>query len=107
MTAVVGNLIGTDATGLKRLANAAGVAIETGATRNSIGGSAVGSRNVISGNVGAGIALNPLSSRTFVAGNYVGTDGTGVTPLANGGAGISGNQPANDTIGGTDWVRGT
>jgi parallel beta-helix repeat protein len=60
--------------------------------------------NVISGNAGNGITLDGSSSNTLVN-NYVGTDPTGTTAIANGGNGIwvTGGSDGN-TIGGTAYT---
>ena len=50
-TVIQGNLIGTDATGMTNLANGSGVFVDFSAD-NTIGGTATGARNVISGNPG-------------------------------------------------------
>jgi titin len=94
---VQGNLIGTDVNGTAALPNSSGVLIDGGsATNNTIGGSADGARNFISGNSLEGIAIS--SSGNFVQGNYIGTDMTGTEPLPNAiGVSIGG---AGNTIGG-------
>ncbi len=87
---VAGNFIGTDATGTVALANSDGVALDTGATTNTIGGLTSGARNVISGNAQDGVSiLNGFSAGSnFVEGNYIGTDVTGAAALGNGGDGV-------------------
>ncbi len=99
---VLGNFIGTDINGTAALRNeGSGVAI-LAAPNNIIGGTAPGSRNVISGNQGNGIDLGLASSGTLIAGNYIGTDVTGKIAIANDGDGISTDAfPANNIIGGT------
>jgi titin len=102
--AVVGNYIGTDATGTKALGNSSGVTINS-SSGNTVGGSAPGSGNVISGNLSAGVSIGNPSSGNVIAGNLIGTDATGAAPLGNRGAGIwlydgfSGTATGN-TIGG-------
>lgn len=89
---VSGNLIGTDATGLKALPNGQGIKLDRGASNNIIGtdGDGVGDeaeRNVISGNSSDGLTVGtnaPSSPDNQVAGNYIGTDITGLGALANG-----------------------
>jgi CSLREA domain-containing protein len=87
---VQGNLIGTDASGTMALGN--GTGIEIGAVGNTIGGSVVGSGNVISANAGAGIEFQnrepPVSLANVVQGNIIGAEINGIAPLGNGGDGI-------------------
>jgi trimeric autotransporter adhesin len=72
------NYIGTDITGLASLPNVVG--IELGwAYENWIGGESQG-RNIISGN-GTGIRISERSAFTYVFGNYIGPDKTGMVPL--------------------------
>ena len=85
---VSGSLIGTDVTGEAALPNANGVQIPAGAANNTIGGTASGARNVISGNSNFGVVINPGSSNNMLAGNYVGTDASGIRALKNDGDGI-------------------
>lgn len=82
---VVGDEIGTTATGLAALPNSgdAGVQIGAGAVGNTIGGTAAGARDVISGNVGDGVLITGTASGTMVQGDYIGVDITGVKGLAN------------------------
>src|SRR5262249_9619080 len=93
---VAGCFIGTSANGLTASPNAAGVLTDYG---NSIGGSAVADRNLISGNNGSGVA----SSRKFntIVGNYIGTDATGTVAIpTNPGISISefGVWPTSNSI---------
>lgn len=94
---VEGDYIGTNAGGTAAIPNPTPMATDhgidvgarlmfenlRGATGNVIGGSAPGDRNVISGNLGIGIAL--ASSGNVVRGNFIGTDRTGSIPIGNGG----------------------
>lgn len=90
---ILGNLIGTDATGLFALGNVAD-GIELLASNNIIGGTTPGTRNVISGNDNNGILIagaNAIASSTsgnVVQGNFIGTDSSGTLPLGNGRAGV-------------------
>ena len=98
---VEGNYIGTDASGLLARSNSHGVFIIQGATNNTIGGSAPGAGNVISGNRIDGVTIvDPTTSGNTVAGNLIGTDRTGSTALPNSGQGVL-VQCSNNTIGGT------
>jgi hypothetical protein len=95
---VQGNRIGTDGTGTLALGNGRnGVTVIGGAHDNTIGGTAAGAGNVISGNVGDGIDVF-ASTGTVIQGNYIGTDATGTLAIANStGVTISGS---NNLIGG-------
>ena len=102
---VQGNFIGTNAAGTSALGNSAGgVAIASSASNNTIGGTASGAGNVISGNTGGsgvdGIEVE-LSSGNFIQGNYIGIDVTGTLDLGNGGNGILIDRSSTTTIGGT------
>ncbi len=77
-----GNLIGTDVTGSKPLANVIGVSVDTSAFNNTIGGSEPGAGNLISGNSQTGLVLAGFGGDT-VQGNLIGTDRTGTLPLGN------------------------
>jgi titin len=82
---VRGNFIGTDRTGTLDLGNALfGVALRGGAHDNAIGGSAVGTGNVISGNDSSGVLLEELGTEdNLVQGNWIGTDVTRTLDLGN------------------------
>lgn len=88
---VQGNLIGTDVTGASALPNGSdGVHLDgDGVVGTRIGGTAPGSRNVISGNGhdGVAIGLPGLFGRprdTIVQGNLIGTDRSGTRAIPNG-----------------------
>jgi hypothetical protein len=79
---VEGNYIGTDATGTKALGNGAGVVLNS--YGGTIGGTAPGAGNLISGNqIGIDGGLSSGADET-IQGNLIGTDATGATALANG-----------------------
>ena len=114
-TVVIGNYIGTNAAGTAVIGNAGdGVAIQLGggvtpAVNNRIGGTTAAERNVVAGN--ATNAANGLANirirgagttGTVVSGNYIGTDATGLVPLANPRIGVLVSEGASgNTIGGT------
>jgi len=101
---VVGNLIGTDQTGMSPIANNQnGVAIALGAYDNSIGGMTSGHRNVISANGLAGIELQGLATNgNTILGNYIGLGSDGQADLGNTNEGVYlVNGPQNTTIGST------
>jgi hypothetical protein len=99
---ILGNLIGTDNTGLAAVPNGGvGVYVDTSAG-NRIGGTAAGTRNVIAGNTSSGVSIRYNgSSYNDVEGNYIGVGKDGVTPLGNGGNGVIVYDGAHhNTIGG-------
>jgi hypothetical protein len=96
-TTVQGNLIGTDATGLKSVPNNIGINA-MGGSNNLIGGLVPGARNVISGNNNDGVSVGGDS--TLVQGNFIGVDVTGAAVLGNRGNGVS-TTSNGAVIGGT------
>jgi hypothetical protein len=113
---VRGNYIGTNAAGTAPLSTTTvGIAVadgfSEGATTNTIGGTAVGAGNVISGN-STGITvqadafpLNNTVTGTAIQGNLIGTDPTGSLPVGNAVHGIYVDHPTSadleTSIGGT------
>ncbi|MFH1538811.1 MAG: S8 family serine peptidase, partial [bacterium] len=78
---VIGNYIGTNATGSVALGNGStGVLISF--TNNTIVGATAGGRNIISGNSDYGVYIDGGSGNK-VAGNYIGTDVTGTAAIGN------------------------
>jgi titin len=97
---VLGNYIGTDVNGAYALANRSyGVEVD-GATGSSIGGSALGAGNLISGNGNHGIVLANGATAISVYGNLIGTDAAGNAALGNTGSGVY-IQAAANQVGGT------
>jgi CSLREA domain-containing protein len=80
---IQGNFVGTNASGVAAIPNDGGITI-TFSSGNTIGGTAPGARNLISGNFSHGIAIVNASSNNVVQGNLIGTDVTGTLPLPNG-----------------------
>ncbi len=112
---IEGNYIGTDITGTVALGNGPsgavlgdGIALR-GISNSTIGGTASGAGNVISGNKNYGIDSFVIGSGNLaIQGNLIGTDATGTKPLGNGivpmgidSSGIDISGEANVTIGGT------
>lgn len=97
-TTVQGNLVGTDATGMKKLGNGVGIRITiyVNPADTLVGGTAPGARNVISGNT-QGVYIGGTGSK--LQGNFVGTDITGMTALGNEGGGVVAGDDA--LVGGT------
>jgi parallel beta-helix repeat protein len=86
---VLGNFIGTDASGSNALANGkSGVIIGGGAGGNIIGGTNSAARNIISGNTEDGIFLTNTTANV-VSGNYLGVNVAGTAALANQASGIA------------------
>jgi hypothetical protein len=77
---VQGNYIGTDVTGTVALGNGGGGIVGVGPT-TTIGGTAAGAGNLISGN---GFGVNYAGRDTLIQGNCIGTDITGTVALSNG-----------------------
>ena len=109
---VVGNLIGTDATGTKGLANGVnyGVLIDR-APANQIGGATSGARNVVSGNYDGIAIVGNSASNNVIQGNYIGSDSSGTVGVSNRFQGIlvMGTGPDiiyNTLIGGTNVGEG-
>ena len=98
---VLGNFIGTDATGERAVPNRANGVLIDGSSNNTIGGTAVGAGNVISGNSGAGVHIDPGATKNLVQGNFIGTDATGKLAVPNVADGVLIGESSNNTIGGT------
>jgi streptogramin lyase len=95
---IEGNYIGTDYTGMARVGNGFyGIYALSG--NATIGGTAPGAGNLISGNNNDGVAL--YASNSLVQGNFIGTDVTGTHALGNTFEGIVFVNATNNTIGGT------
>jgi trimeric autotransporter adhesin len=97
---VVGNYVGTDASGAQVPGNYHGVYIIE-APNNVVGGATAAERNIISGNDSQGVRIEGANATgNKVVGNYVGTDKNGTAPLGNTDFGVHVSAP-NNTIGGT------
>ena len=98
---IQGNLIGLSALGTNAIANGYDGITINGSSGNTIGGSASGARNIISGNTNYGVAIIQTNdSLNVVAGNYIGTDINGQWAVPNQFSGIR-IQGCTNTIGGT------
>src|ERR1700730_2437965 len=87
---ILGNLIGTNANATAPLANAyAGIDISNGAHDNTVGGTAAGTSNLISGNTNEGVALyDSTTMRNSIRQNSI---------FANGAKGIVLNNSSNSS----------
>ncbi len=98
---VLGNFIGTGASGSNALANGdSGVFIGNGASSNTIGGTSIGARNILSGNSQYGIFLTNTTGNV-ISGNYLGVNATGTAALGNGLSGVALFGGTQNVIGGT------
>jgi hypothetical protein len=100
---IQGNFIGTNAAGTAAVPNEQGGILLQGPERNTIGGAAEGSDNVISGNGMFGIALalpeSVENNDNRVLGNLIGTDAAGTGALGNTGPGVTVQRGFNNVIG--------
>jgi parallel beta-helix repeat protein len=106
---ISGNHIGVDAAGTAAIPNGDdGVLINGGAYHNVIGGDTSLERNIISGNAGCGVFLEDSSTDSNqILGNFIGTDSTGLSALANGNSGVVlQNGPQSNVIGGVSSAEG-
>ena len=96
------NFIGTDVNGTADLGNGS-VGVEVfQSPNNTIGGTTVGARNVISGNTFYGILIaNSGATGNQVLGNFIGTDLNGTAALGNSDHGVYILAANNNIIGGT------
>jgi parallel beta-helix repeat protein len=95
--------IGTDPTGTAGPGNGTGVVITSGASGNTIGGSAPGAGNLIGGNA-TGIQSTG-GGANVIQGNLIGTDVTGNSPIPNG-EGISLTGTTGFLVGGPNPGEG-
>ena len=99
---VAGNIVGADRSGMAAIPNGLNslsrCGIYLGGSGNRIGTNGDGlsdtlERNLISGNNGCGILhnlqTNPTALPNVIAGNYIGTNATGLAALPNSGSGLS------------------
>ena len=99
---VQGNYIGTDITGTLDVGNSLDGIRVSNAPGNTIGGTANGARNVISGNDLAGVNITgAASANNNVLGNYIGVDSLGTVAVSNQQGIILSNGANHNTIGGT------
>lgn len=103
---VLGNKIGTNQAGTSAIPNEIGVVVGSGARENTVGAELNNGGNVISGNVGNGVAISSNATLNKVTGNFIGTAANGLDRLANGIQGVLITGGANNnTIGGPNDFR--
>ncbi len=116
---IIGNFIGTNATGTAALPNGgSGISI-LDPTSDTIGGALASNRNIISGNTTNGISIDQNDSKAsspgssapsfnIIQGNYIGTDTSGTAALGNGSNGVSiNNSQGNQILGNIISANGT
>jgi hypothetical protein len=113
---VEGNLVGTDAAGLHKIATSTGGITINQGTSNVIGGTSAAARNVITDQIALGGSGLNSATGNFVQGNFIGTDVTGTRVLHchaecvrvyDTGNTIGGSAPgAGNTIGGSNSIAG-
>jgi titin len=105
---VEGDYIGLTASGSQQQTNVGnGVAIVGGSSNNTIGGTATGAGNVISGNGLAGVYITGSGTNdNLVEDDYIGTNASGSSAIGNyGGVNIQ-NGAESNTIGGLTTAAG-
>ncbi|MFL6216136.1 MAG: HYR domain-containing protein [Blastocatellia bacterium] len=95
---IIGNFIGTNASGTAAIPNGSGVSVVT--LNNQIGGTTSGAGNLLSGNTGPGVDIAFDATGNVVRGNKIGTTVSGNAALPNGDQGVGISQAMNNTIGG-------
>ncbi len=93
-----GNIVGLNATGTAVIANNQnGITIVSNSNGAIIGGSALTQRNIVSGNLNAGIYITQSTSPSLY-GNFIGTDITGTLDFGNVQTGVVINNLSNNPI---------
>jgi Ca2+-binding RTX toxin-like protein len=99
---VLGNFIGTDVNGTADLGNGGSGVVVDNAPGNTIGGTAAGDRNIISGNDAFGVLINAAGATgNTVLGNFIGTNAAGTATLPNTLTGVQISGGSNNIVGGT------
>jgi len=103
---IEGNYIGTDVTGLARLANQFDGVRIVDAPRTTIGGSGSSKRNLISGNDRHGVHISGATATgNVVLSNMIGLDLSGQNKLGNRGSGVVIDGAPGNTVGGKDGLE--
>lgn len=102
---ILGNRLGTDASGTVAMPNGNGIEIHGAgaqigsATGTTLGGPCTGDCNLISGNNSHGIQSMLTATNLVIKGNFIGTEVTGTADLGNGFGGILTNAGTGLEIG--------
>ncbi len=103
---IAGNLIGVDQTGASPMGNGGYGVVFNGTPANTLGGEedvvpgmCEGPCNTISANGLGGVFIDEGSSGILVAGNLIGTDVGGTTPLPNDGHGVFVRNASDNQVG--------
>lgn len=100
MNVIQGNYIGTDAHGSVAIANLDGVGI-VDSSSTTVGGTAPGAGNLISGNHTMGLRIiGPLATNNVAQGNFIGTNASGTSAIGNS-YGVEIYSSSGNQIGGT------
>jgi VCBS repeat-containing protein/parallel beta-helix repeat protein len=98
-TVIRGNRIGTNLAGTLAIGNGhGGIGVFGGAVQTEIGGPWGGHRNLISGNSFDGILIDG-ANETRIRNNFIGTNSSGLTAIANGQEGIQVSNASGTIIG--------
>ena len=97
---ILGNYIGTDATGSKALPNGKSGVIIGAPGGNVLGSTNPAGRNVFSGNTEYGVFMTNTTGNVIL-GNYLGVNASGMAALANQDSGIAIFDSTSNLIGGT------
>jgi hypothetical protein len=96
---VIGNYIGTNASGNNVIYNFNNAVVLTSCSNNIVGGTSPAERNVLTGNQ-YGVTVNNASSNK-IQGNYIGTRADGTAGIGNSTGIVFNSASKNNTVGGT------
>ena len=106
---VQGNYIGVNVTGTAAVPNTllqGGILVNNGASSNTIGGASPGAGNVVSGHTQHAVTvIGPTTNDNIIQGNFIGTNPTGMSRLANGGIGVDIVSAQRTIVGGPGLAR--